>query len=67
MVVNGAQFLKSEIEKLSMLIIEGVLSSDEKSVEVEESENRFRSIGIGSSEIIYVNVYPNRRDLVNQN
>ncbi len=50
-----------------MLIIEGVLSSDEKSDELEETENRFRSIGIGSSEIIYVNVYSNRRHLVNQN
>jgi hypothetical protein len=67
MVVNDAQFLKAEIEKLSMLIIEGVSSSDEKSDGVQKTKNRFRSIGICSSEIIYVNVYPNRRYLVNQN
>jgi len=40
--------------------------SDEKSDSIPIKENRFRSFGIGESEIVYMHLYPNRWDLVNQ-
>jgi hypothetical protein len=29
-------------------------------------ENRFRPFGLGDSEVVYMDLYPNRWDLVNQ-
>ena len=40
--------------------------SDEKSDSILEIEYRFRSVEIGESEIAYMNLYPNRWDLVNK-
>ena len=47
-------------------IFEGAQKSDEKSDSILEMENRFRSDGIGESEMVYVYLYPNQWDLVNQ-
>jgi hypothetical protein len=38
----------------------------ENRYEILEMENRYSSVGIGNSEIGYVDVYPNRWDLVKQ-
>ena len=44
-----------------------VIKSEEKSDVILEMENRFRPVGLGSSEIIYMHLYPNRWDFVNHN
>jgi hypothetical protein len=41
-------------------IFEGDQKSDEKSDSILEMENRFRSVGMGASEIGYIDLYPNR-------
>ena len=33
--------------------------SDEKSDSILEMENRLRSVGMGASEIVYIDLYPN--------
>jgi hypothetical protein len=40
--------------------------SGEKEDPILKMENHFRSGGIGNSEIIYVNLYPNQWGLVNK-
>jgi len=40
---------------------------DEKQDSTQQIENRFRSGGIGESEIVYTHLYPNRWYLVNHN
>jgi len=39
----------------------------DKSDVILKMDNRYRSIGIGSSKMIYMHLYPNRWDLVNNN
>jgi hypothetical protein len=49
-----------------MLIIDRNQISDEKQDSILQIEKRFRSGGLGKSEIGYIDLYPNRWDLVNQ-
>jgi hypothetical protein len=48
-------------------IIGGKQKSDGESDSILKKESRFRSVEIGESEIVYMNLYQNRQDLVNQN
>jgi hypothetical protein len=41
------------------------LKSGQEKDSILKKDNRFGSVGIGSSEIIYVHLYPNRWALVN--
>jgi hypothetical protein len=43
-----------------------VIKPDEKSNEILEIENRFRSAGTEDSEIVYMCLYPNRWVFVNR-
>jgi hypothetical protein len=43
-----------------------VQKPDEKSDSILEMENHFRSVGMGGSEIVYIDLYPNKWVLVNQ-
>ena len=48
-------------------IIGGKQKSDGESDSILKKESRFRSVEIEESEIVYMNLYQNRQDLVNQN
>ena len=44
----------------------GAQKSDEKSYSIPYTKNRFRSVGVGESEIVNMDLYPNRWVLVNR-
>ena len=48
------------------MLFEGAYTSDEKPDSIQLAENRFKSNGIGGSEIEFTLLYPNRWDLVNK-
>jgi len=50
---------------LSMWIIQKNADSDEHKDSIQEMKNRFSSGEIGESEIVNLDMYPNRRDFVN--
>ncbi len=60
-------FLRFQTKELRIWTIQRNAESDEKPDSFLEVENRFRSAGIGESEIVYMNVYPNRWVLVKYN
>ena len=53
-------FLRFQTLELRIWTIQRDAESDEKPGSILLLENRFRSAGIGESEIVYMLVYPNR-------
>jgi len=53
-------------KELRIWTIQRNTESDEKPVSILYLENRFRSAGIGESEIVFIHLYPNQWALVNQ-
>ncbi len=60
-------FLRFQTKELRIWTIQRNAESDEKPGSVLYIENRFRSAGIGDSEIVYMHLYPNRWALVKHN
>ena len=48
-------------------LFKGTQNSDGRSDSILEKESHLRPIGIRESEVVCVNLYPNRYDVVNQN
>jgi hypothetical protein len=59
--------LRFQTEGLSRRIIQENSRSGERQDSIQKLEKRFESVGIGKSEIVYMRLYPNQCDLVNQN
>ncbi len=58
--IMAPSFLRFQTKELRIWTIQRNTESDEKPGSIQYMENRFRSAGIGESEIVYMHVYPNR-------